>query len=165
MSNRRTSAKRSSTSHTMKKSYLYGKQKPFNDKHAPTMYNRQKNTPFIKSQRLPPITFHTQLTNIKKKWNTTPLYSGVLGSNYSTLLKNKEKPRNPTAYNTYNYLPEIKNYNNEISKPIQMNKNNIINSRFPDKCIGNCFTTEANTNYKKYSNYSIKHLEFELGVI
>ena len=141
------------------------KQKSFCNKNLPTIYNIQRQPPFIKSQRLPPISFHTQVTNIKKKWNTTPLYSGVLGSNYSTLLKNKEKPRKTTANNTYNYVPEIKNYKNEISKPIQMNRNDIIKSRFPDKCIGNCFTTESNSNYKKYSKYSIKNAEFGLGII
>lgn len=142
----------------MQKSKSGKKKLSFYDKNLTSIYNTQRHPPYVKSQRLPPISFNTQLTNIKKKWNTTPLYSGIIGSNYSTLLKNKEKPRHPTTYNTYNYVPQVKNYKNEISKSIQMNRNNIIKSRFPDKCLGNRFATEAGTNYNKTFGLNIMKL-------
>ncbi len=125
------------------------------DKMSPTIDNTQKNPPYIKSQRLPPISFNTQLTNITKKWSTVPLFSGPTGSNYSRLLKNIEKQRNLCVNNNIPIIkscfPEPNKYTNETrSKLIQMNAP-IIKSRFPDKCIGNCFTTETKSNYIKHN--------------
>ena len=153
----------------------------FNNENSSTIYDQLKNPPFIKSQRLLPISFNTQLLNIENKWNTTPLYNGPIGSNCLPLMKNNknpyinnkkpninnEKPNiNNKKPNINNKKPNINNkkpnINNDIYfpeikntlKPVEMNKH-IIKSRFPDKCIGNCFITEMNAKFKKHKSSKV----------
>ena len=132
----------------------------FNNENSSTIYDQLKNPPFIKSQRLLPISFNTQLLNIENKWNTTPLYNGPIGSNCLTLMKNNKNPYiNNKKPNINNKKPNINNdiYFTEIKntlKPVEMNKH-IIKSRFPDKCIGNCFITEMNAKFKKHKSSKV----------